>query len=148
MVRSNGLTLVPRKQVAVNSGWLAASLIVLATLGIAAPEVCAQDEPETRDMPETLPELAQDDTTPTRRATETQENASTEAEPRVGLRLEAQILVALAFPFGGNEQGSAFGYGLTYGAGWGEIPIMIGLDFMSVGRSNSTTSRVTVGDDV
>lgn len=126
---------------------LAAPLILLVTLGVAPSSVRSQDAPETRDMPETLPELSQDGAAPTQATPETQETTSTESEPRVGLRLEAQLLLALAFPFGGHEKGSAFGFGITYGAGWGEIPIMIGLDFMSVGRSNSTTSRATIGDE-
>lgn len=126
--------------------------LLLVTLSVAAPVARSQDSPETRDMPEALPDIPEGAETPVssdpgQETTATQEPSVEESEPRVGLRLEAQLLLALSFPFGGRESGSAFGFGITYGAGWGEIPIMIGLDFMSVGRSNSATSRATTAGD-
>ena len=129
---------------------LSGLLFLLLTLNVARPVAHSQVAPETRDMPETLPELPQDDTTPSSdpdAAEAAAEPASNAPEPRVGFRLEAQLLAALSFPFGGKEDGSAFGFAITYGVGWGEIPIMIGLDFMSVGRSNSATSRASIADD-
>jgi opacity protein-like surface antigen len=132
---------------------LATMLCVIGAIGRSAD---AQDAPETqrdipetqRDMPETLPEMPPDDAAPPGDdPAPVTEAVKDESVPPAGLRLEAQLLGAMAVPFGGEERGAAFGFAITYGAGWGAIPIMIGLDFMSVGRSNSTTSRAdTVGD--
>jgi hypothetical protein len=103
----------------------------------------AQDAPETREMPEILPEEPADEAVPGSddpSPSANPEPLAAEPPPPAALRLEAQLLGAMALPFGGKESGAAFGFAITYGAGWGEIPILIGLDFMSLGRSNSTTS--------
>jgi hypothetical protein len=131
---------------------LGALLTVSVALSVTTPVARAQDSPETRDMPETLPDVPHDDSAPgsedqAQPAQGDPEPASGESEPRVGVRLEAQLLGALSFPFGGRESGGAFGFAITYGVGWGEIPVLIGLDFMSIGRSNSAISRASlVGD--
>lgn len=127
---------------------LSGLLSLLLTLSLAPALARSQDEPETRDMPETLPELPEDEAAAASNHSETSPPDSTraEAERRVGFRLEAQLLAALSFPFGGREDGNALGFAITYGVGWGEIPVMIGIDFMSVGRSNSVTSRATTAE--
>jgi hypothetical protein len=110
----------------------------------ASPEQPADTPDELRDMPETLPELPQDKSegaAPKTQVETKEEPAPDESAPAAGLRLEAQLLAAMAVPYGGAEHGAAFGFAITYGAGWGEIPILIGLDFMSIGRNNSASSR-------
>src|SRR3954454_7793191 len=130
---------------------LSGPLALLMTLTAAGPITRAQDAPETRDMPESLPDLPRDDKgaasdDPADEASANPPPASSESEPHTGLRLEAQLLAAMSFPFGGKESGSAFGFAISYGAGWGEIAILVGLDFMSVVRSNSATSPATTVD--
>jgi hypothetical protein len=39
------------------------------------------------------------------------------------------------------------GFALTYGVGYGEIPIMLGIDFMSVGNTASSQAMVSPGAD-
>jgi hypothetical protein len=134
--------------------WTQALLIAAAVVGLAAAsdgDALAQDSPEEapetpeelREMPETLPELPRETTADVAQVQvqANEEPLPEEPAPAVGLRLEAQLLVAMAVPYGGAEHGAAFGFAITYGAGWGEIPILIGLDFMSIGRSNSASSR-------
>lgn len=102
-----------------------------------------------QDMPDILPPLE-----PGERSVQSADTvASTEsgagaAEPSVGLRLEAQLMAAMALANAAAPGGAALGFAISYGVGWGTIPVMIGLDFMSVGRSSSTTSRLRIVDDV
>lgn len=126
-------------------------LSVLVALSVVIPVARAQDEPETQDMPETVPLLPADGAgadgdEPAERGNTAAASTSIEPEPHVGVRLEAQILGVMSFPFGGKESGSALGFALSYAVGWGKIPILIGIDFMSVGRSNAATSRATIDD--
>jgi opacity protein-like surface antigen len=115
------------------------------------PEAEPETPAELRDMPETLPADSVDSTSTagngSTSTTKAEEPASAEEPAPAGLRLEGQLLAAMAFPFGGHEHGPAFGFAITYGAGWGTIPLLIGLDFMTLGRSNSATSRVDATDD-
>jgi hypothetical protein len=104
-----------------------------------------------QDMPETLPPLPSGVVPPagessTETASEQATESAAEPPPPDAVRLEAQLTAALAFPFGGHEHGAAFGFAITYGAGWGSIPVMIGIDFMSVGRSNTWTSPAADDD--
>jgi hypothetical protein len=142
---------------------LGALLTVAVVLCVAASidrSVSAQDNPEVtpevpdelRDMPETLPAEPPQNAVPAGESsapmTPPREESASEKPAPAGLRLEAQLLAAMSFPFGGKESGSAFGFGISYGAGWGTIPILIGLDFMSVGRSSSATLQLSSADDV
>ena len=140
-------------------GALLTLAVFLSVIGAIDRSASAQDSPkedapdgpdELRDMPETLPaEPPQhavpvgDDSAP---MTTPREQPASEEQAPAGLRLEAQLLAAMSFPFGGKESGSAFGFGISYGAGWGAIPILIGLDFMSASRSNSATLQVDTAD--
>jgi hypothetical protein len=124
-------------------GALLAFAVMLSGMSALGRSAYAQD------MPEYLPDLPPDDAAPdggSPAEEPVREEPPPEPDPPDALRLEAQLLAALAFPFGGDERGSAFGFAITYGVGWGSIPIMIGLDFMSVGRSNTSTSRAAVDD--
>jgi hypothetical protein len=131
---------------------LGARLILAALLsvpGLIDRSARAQDEPDPealREMPDILPE-APDDTVPagadSSPVTKAEPEPAPDEAPHAALRLEAQLLGAMALPFGGNESGAAFGFAITYGAGWGEIPILIGIDFMSIGRSNTATARAS-----
>ena len=118
------------------------TLVLILSVGSVqahAPSETSSDAPDDRrDMPQTLPDLPAGDDAASNTTTETQEEPAPE-EPTtpVGLRLEAQLLLAMTLPFGGDESGAAWGFGLTYGAGWGAIPILIGLDF--------TCRTITVG---
>lgn len=132
------------------------ALLTLTVIIVAMESAHAQDAPEPpapqelREMPDTLPASPPKDTAPAGAPAPVAAESDAEPandEPTPGLRLEAQLLFAMGLPFAGNESGAAFGFGITYGAGWGSIPILIGIDFMSVGRSNSATSRATTTGD-
>lgn len=135
---------------------LGARLTLAVMLGLAGAigrGARAQDDTpaELREMPEILPARPDDtvppggDPSPMPATDASQQPAPDETTPPAALRLEAQLLGAMSFPFGGTEHGAAFGFAITYGAGWGEIPILIGLDFMSIGRSNNASIRDDVG---
>lgn len=112
----------------------------------------AERSASAQDMPETLPPLPAGVVPPAGEASaETASEKPIEPPPVEpptpdAVRLEAQLVAALAFPFGGEEHGAAFGFAISYGAGWGSIPVMIGIDFMSVGRSNTWTSSAADDD--
>jgi hypothetical protein len=125
-------------------GALFAFVMMLSGISAIGRSACAQDMPETLLTPDAA--AADGGSTPAEEPESLREEPPPEPAPPDAVRLEAQLLVALAFPFGGDERGSAFGFAITYGVGWGSIPIMIGLDFMSVGRSNTSTSRAAVDD--
>jgi hypothetical protein len=120
-------------------------LPIVTLLGTASPACPAG----AQDMPDTLPELPADAAAPQADGAEAEPSTAADGSaepPSVGLRLEAQLLGAVSFPSAGEPGGVATGFGITYGVGWGAIPIMIGLDFMSVGRSSTKTSRITTID--
>jgi len=120
-------------------------LLIVTLLGAASMVRAAR----AQDMPDTLPELPADTAAPTTAGEDTEPSTAADGgaePPSVGLRLEAQLLGALSFPSAGEPGGVATGFGITYGVGWGAIPIMIGLDFISVGRSSTKTSRIATVD--
>jgi hypothetical protein len=111
-----------------------AELWLTLALGLAA---CGASTAfaENTDMPETLPD---DDASA---VSETERTAPP-------LRLEANLVALLAFPFKGDAGAMAFGFALTYGVGWGNIPLMLGLDFMSANsRVESSSETKTALDE-
>jgi hypothetical protein len=124
-------------------------LRVLLLIGSLLGSGCMARAARAQDMPDTLPELPADAAAPSADGADAEPSTATDGgaePPSVGLRLEAQLLGAVSFPSAGEPGGVATGFGITYGVGWGAIPIMIGLDFMSVGRSSTKTSRITTVD--
>jgi hypothetical protein len=110
----------------------------LAALTSVLSTVASADE---REMPEVLteePAFAGDYT-----QAETQVETLPELEPApddddsgpLPLRFEASLQGMLAVPFAGDRGSSAFGFAITYGVGYGEIPLLLGLDFMSASSS-------------
>jgi hypothetical protein len=102
------------------------------------PETLPDDDPETlsdeelvrrhkADMPATL---SDDDPAP----------ISDSTPPPI--RFEASINAALSVPVGRNPDVAGFGFAVTYGAGWGEIPLALGVDFISVGSIGDATSQL------
>src|ERR1700741_2073013 len=92
---------------------LAVMLSLASAIGRAAR---AQDDtpPELREMPEILPDTPPDDTvppggdpSPIPATGASQQSVPDEATPPAALRLEAQLLGAMSFPFGGREHGAA-----------------------------------------
>ena len=60
------------------------------------------------------------------------------------LRFEASLQGMLSVP---SESGySAFGFAVTYGMGYADIPLMLGLDFMSAGGGSAGSFRVTASE--
>jgi len=70
-------------------------------------------------------------------------------EPGPPLRFEASLMAAVSAPLAGNPDKAGFGFAVTYGMGWGEIPIALGLDFMSIGSIGDAEDRLdlTLGDE-
>ena len=104
-------------------------------------------------MPTTLPDQASSE-----QSADVPAQAPPEPEPvrfdaddevsGIPLRFEAQLTGVLAVPFKADSGGAAWGFGLTYAVGWGALPLLLGLDVMSVnGLSESRTFvDVAAGD--
>jgi hypothetical protein len=58
------------------------------------------------------------------------------------IRFEGEFVGLFAFPFDGSSP--ALGFAATYGVGWGAIPIMLGLDFMTGNRLGTGTSQANI----
>lgn len=112
----------------------------------------AQDE----DMPATLPDngttrlldedaerARQDDLPATLPDIEPTPQSSEEGGPPP-IRFEASMNGALSAPLSKNPDVAGFGFAVTYGVGWGEIPLMLGLDFVSVGSIGDASSQVEI----
>lgn len=81
------------------------------------------------DLPETLPDDAP-----------TPASASESGPPPI--RFEASINAALSAPLGRNPDVAGFGFAVTYGVGWGEIPLAIGIDYISVGSIGDASAQL------
>lgn len=79
--------------------------------------LCAEARAQSSELPATLPD-----------------DAPAPTPSRLGppLRFEASLNVALSVPAPRNPDVAGFGFALTYGVGWDEIPLALGLDFASV----------------
>ncbi|HET8932021.1 MAG TPA: hypothetical protein VFN67_01215 [Polyangiales bacterium] len=93
------------------------------------PDDDASAEAMKAEMPATLP-----DDSPAR-----SEESSTPP-----IRFEASINAALSVPSAQNPDVAGFGFAVTYGAGWGEIPLALGVDFISVGSIGDADSQVDI----
>lgn len=58
------------------------------------------------------------------------------------LRFEGSLMAALSAPLGHNPDVAGFGFAVTYGMGWGEIPLSLGVDFMSIGSIGDTSDKL------
>jgi hypothetical protein len=105
-------------------------MVVVCSAGLGSSAAFADDA----DLPETLPD-------------DESAAASPAATTRPPIRFEANLVAALALPFKGEAGATAFGFALTYGVGWGHIPVMLGLDFMSASSSADATSNVRSLDE-
>jgi hypothetical protein len=65
------------------------------------------------------------------------------------LRFEGSLMAALSAPLAHNPDVAGFGFAVTYGMGWGEIPLTIGLDFMSIGSIGDANDKLSLmlGDE-
>lgn len=64
---------------------------------------------------------------------------STDAPP---LRFEASLNGAVSAPLAQNPDVAGFGFAVTYGVGWGEIPLAFGIDYVSVGSLGDATAPI------
>ena len=136
------------------AGCLRYVLVMLVSL-FAARRAQAQNQ----DMPAILPDndRAAHDNGTTRLLDENAERTGTNdlpatlpddasaPEPESGpppIRFEASINGALSAPLGQNPDVAGFGFAVTYGIGWGEIPLAIGIDYVSVGSIGDATSQL------
>jgi len=78
------------------------------------------------DMPTTLP----DDGPPP------------DVSPPPPIRFEASVNAALSVPIAHNPDVAGFGLFATYGVGWAEIPLALGVDFINVGSMGDAQSQL------
>jgi hypothetical protein len=138
------------------SGCLRYVLVMVALL-LVARHVQAQHS----DMPATLPDndSAAHDNGTTRLLDENAERTRRDDLPATlpddalapppdsgppPIRFEASVNGALAAPLGHNPDVASFGFAVTYGIGWGEIPLAIGIDYVSLGSIGDATSQLEV----
>jgi hypothetical protein len=95
------------------------------------------DMPALHAHPDDIPDMLPDDSQSHR--------AATDSTP-LPIRFEATLTGAAAFPNAGEGGNTSLGFGVTYGIGWGSIPLYIGLDFMSAGSNGSTNFRASAAD--
>jgi hypothetical protein len=125
--------------------------------------LCARSvHAQSSDMPATLPDSAAHDTHDngtTRLLDEDAERARRDDLPATlpddqpvqssdsgppPIRFEASISGALSAPLAQNPDNAAFGFAVTYGMGWGEIPLAIGVNYISLGSIGDASSQVDV----
>lgn len=127
--------------------------LLTTALVVCTQRVAAQ----SNDMPATLPDAAHDNGT-TRLLNEEAERTRSADMPATmpsdepaaehddsgapPIRFEASINAALSVPTRRNPDVAGFGYAVTYGVGWGEIPLALGVDFISVGSIGDATAQV------
>jgi hypothetical protein len=110
-------------------------LLVVFAASFSPEPSFAQDT----DNPTTLPD---DDSTPAGAGYEAPAPAGGGDYEPSGIRFEGEFVSLLAFPFDGSTP--AFGFGATYGIGWGALPVMLGLDFISANRLGTGTSHANI----
>ena len=126
-------------------------VMVVLVLGVARAHA------QSHDMPATLPDEAAHDNGTTRLLDEEAERTRSDALPATlpddapasqgdsgppPIRFEASISAALSAPLSKNPDVAGFGFAVTYGVGWGEIPLAIGIDYSSVGSIGDATSQI------
>lgn len=130
---------------------------VLLTMALAID--AQRGSAQTSEMPATLSDDAAHDNGTRRLLDEDAERARTDDMPATlpgessapqhdsgppPIRFEASINAALSVPIRRNPDVAGFGYAVTYGVGWGEIPLALGLDFISVGSIGDASSQVQI----
>jgi hypothetical protein len=135
---------MPKRPSAAARGVLQLLMVIVLAAGARADDLPATlpDAPADRrlldedaererrdDLPATLPD---DEPTP----------VSDSGPPPI--RFEASVNAAFSVPIARNPDGVGFGFAVTYGAGWGEIPLALGIDFISVGSIADAESQVDV----
>jgi hypothetical protein len=56
------------------------------------------------------------------------------------LRFELNFVGALAYRPSADSGSMSYGFGLTYGMGWGDIPLTLGVDFFSINTSDHVST--------
>jgi hypothetical protein len=110
---------------------LRALFVVHACAAFALPARARADEAS---LPTTLPE---DDAQPP------------DAGNGPPIRFEGSLTPVLSVPLANNPDVVGFGFAVTYGVAWGEIPLALGLDFMSIGSVGDADDRLDLmlGDE-
>lgn len=122
---------------------IACGALVSITLVFAlSPPSAAQDMPDTLsdgDQPESeMPKSLPDDTPP----------PPTNYDHRPPVRFEGSLNMVVGYPLGAHDGDLSFGFGVTYGVGYGELPLLLGLDFAMLNASQGSTAiTLDEGDD-
>src|ERR1700759_4053630 len=93
------------------------------------PGTLSDDEESTSEMPPSLPDEAP--------------GASAHHEEKPPIRFEGSLSAVLGYPFSADDAEASFGFGVTYGVGYGEIPLLLGLDFGMLNASG-TSGAITI----
>jgi hypothetical protein len=105
------------------------------------PEGAAHDNGTTRLLDEDAERTRRDDLPATLPDDQLAPPSDSSPPP---IRFEASVSGALSAPLAQNPDRAAFGFAVTYGMGWGEIPLAIGVDYISLGSIGDASSQVDV----
>jgi hypothetical protein len=120
------------------------ALLAADSCWLAAAHAQPEPVPESAPPPDTLPESSE----PPEMLSDEPPAVAPQLEPTgPPIRFEAALVGLLAFPFSSQADAMALGFAVTYGVGWGEIPILIGLDFMSAGNEQSSPAMISASPD-
>ena len=111
------------------------------------PQALASDDAARASQhPTTLPDMAEPATEEptTLQDPDIAEPASDLEDDELPLRFELQLVGLAALPFQSSAGSLALGFGLVYGVGWGDIPVMLGADFLSADSLSRTKTQVEV----
>jgi hypothetical protein len=113
----------------------AARIHTLATtLGLVLA-VASGTHAEDTDYPTTLP------------GDEADEVASSSDYSTPPIRFELQLVGVLTLPNHSSQAATGLGFGLYYGVGWGEIPVTLGADVMSINGASRSNTEVRLSVD-
>jgi hypothetical protein len=130
---------------------------VLDDAGVRTPLACAllwgialalPPPSAAQDMPSTLPDDGDSESEMPASLPDDAPPPPADYEGRPPIRFEGSLSAALGYPFSAHDAEISFGFGVTYGVGYGELPLLLGLDFAMLNTSDSS-SPITLdeGDD-
>ncbi|MET0387213.1 MAG: hypothetical protein ABW321_14690 [Polyangiales bacterium] len=116
---------------------MALCVALCARVGAQPPSAAGED-----DLPAGLPD---DDLQPSAADYESPDPqpAPDSDYTRPPIRFEGNFLGALALRFAGEGGPASYGFGITYGIGYGALPLMLGIDYMSA-NANDISSLIAL----
>jgi hypothetical protein len=126
---------------------LAAGALAHVPAAAADDRACDPRQACLDEMPETLPSepiAAADDDEHVEVLPELDDaDTGSDSESRpLPFRFEGSLQGMIAVPMAGERGDTTLGYGITYGVGYGALPLLLGVDFMSA--SNGDASNISL----